>query len=147
MNLAVKTFGELSGAELYKILRVRSEVFVLEQKSACLDPDGKDISAVHVYFEENGEILAYLRVLDRGFNFDEVSLGRILTVRRGEGLGAAIMKEGIRVAREKFGAEKIKIGAQTYARGFYEKAGFRQISPAYLEHGIEHMEMIWEKKS
>ena len=146
MNLIVKTFAELTTEELYKILKIRSEVFVLEQQSACLDPDGKDLFAVHAYFEENGEILAYLRVLDRGIHFDEVSLGRILTVHRGKGLGAAIVKEGIRVAEERFGAQKIKICAQTHVRGFYEKAGFRQISDILFDHGIEHIYMIREKQ-
>ena len=104
--------------------------------------DEKDKNAYHVYIKEDDKIKAYLRVLDRGISFEEISIGRVLTVERGTGLGNRILEEGIRVAREKMGADKIKIEAQTYAKGYYEKFGFQQISDEFLEDGIPHIQMI-----
>lgn len=143
MKITVKHFNELTNGELYEILRARAEVFVVEQNCPYQDLDGKDFSAYHVFLSEEGKIKAYVRVLDRGVSFDEVSIGRVITTERKKGYGAAIMKEGIRVAKEKFGADKIRIGAQVQAEGFYEKLGFKSVSGSeFLEDDIPHIEMI-----
>ena len=92
--------------------------------------------------KENDNIKAYLRVIDKGISFDEVSIGRVVTTERGVGLGNKILEEGIRVAKEKMNADKIKIEAQLYAKGYYEKFGFRQISDEFLEDGIPHVQMM-----
>ncbi len=141
MELKIKHFSELTVSELYEILKVRQEVFIVEQNCAYVDADGKDKNAYHVFIEEDGKILAALRVLDKGVSFPECSMGRILTTKRGEGLGRQIIVYGIKTAKEKFGADKIKISAQVRARGFYEKQGFVKVSDIYLEDGIEHIEM------
>lgn len=141
MKLHIKKFEELNIDEIYDILRVRSEVFVVEQSCSYQDLDQKDKNAFHIYFTEDNEIVAYLRVLDKGVLFDEAAIGRVLTTRRRCGLGTQILKEGIRAAKERFGAESIVVEAQTYARGFYEKQGFRQISEEFLEDGISHIKM------
>jgi ElaA protein len=147
MEIIVKKFEELSLAELYEILRLRSEVFVVEQNCVYQDLDNIDQGAYHVYLKENGEILAYLRVIDKGNRLEEVSLGRVISLKRRCGYGSILMKAGIEIAKEKFGAKKIKIGAQAYARPFYEGVGFRVIKEeTYMEDGIPHIYMLYEEK-
>ena len=145
METIVKKFEELTVEELYEILRLRAEVFVVEQNCAYQDLDEIDKKAYHVYLKDEDEILAYLRVIDKGDRLDEVSLGRVISLKRRMGYGTAVMNAGVAVAKEKFGAKKIKIGAQLYAKPFYEQVGFRQISDEYLEDGIPHIYMIYEK--
>lgn len=143
MELTVKHFNELTTKELYAIIKARVAVFVVEQNCAYQDLDGKDLAAYHVFLSDNGDVKAYVRVLDRGVSFKEVSIGRVITTERKKGYGEIVMKEGIRIAKEKFGADKIRIGAQVQASGFYEKLGFKRVSGSeYLEDGIPHIEMI-----
>jgi len=142
MELTVKSFNELTAGELYKILRARIAVFVVEQNCPYQDLDEKDFSAYHVFLTDKGEVKAYVRVMDRGVSFNEVTIGRVITTERKKGYGKIVMREGIRVAKEKFGADTIRIGAQVQARGFYEKLGFKQDSGEYLEDGILHIEMV-----
>lgn len=142
MELTVKRFDELDIFELYEILKLRVDVFVVEQNCPYPELDEKDKSAWHVYFREDGEIIAYLRVLDPGVSFDTAAIGRVISTRRRCGLGTKLMREGIRVARERMNTEAIKIEAQTYARSFYEQLGFVQTSEEFLEDGIPHIEMI-----
>ncbi|HJJ66719.1 MAG TPA: GNAT family N-acetyltransferase [Methanocorpusculum sp.] len=144
MQLLVKHFTELSAAELYAILRARQDVFVVEQNCPFPEIDGKDLDAYHLWFEENGEILAYARVLDRGVSFETPAVGRVISIRRREGLGSRILSEGIRIAREKYSAEAVMLEAQVYARKLYEKQGFVQVSEEFLEDGIPHIIMRLE---
>ena len=141
MELVIKHYTELTPMELYEILRVRSAVFVVEQKCVYLDLDGNDHRAYHVTLWEEGKILAYLRVLEKGVTLDEVAIGRVLTTVRGKGYANVILEAGIKTAREGYGAKRIKLEAQTYARGVYEKFGFRRSSEEFLEDGIPHIEM------
>lgn len=144
MNLIVKRFEELTVQELYEIFRLRVEVFVVEQKCIYQEVDGKDKRAYHVWLEEDGRILAYLRVPDAGVSYDEVSIGRVIAAKRRQGYGSRIVEEGIRVAKEKLGAKAIRIEAQTYARSLYEKLGFVQTSEEFLDDGIPHIQMLLE---
>lgn len=141
----VKAFDQLTLEELYEILRLRSEVFILEQNAPCREIDGRDQEALHVFLREEGRIVAYLRVLGPGVVFPEASLGRVIAVKRRQGLGTAVTKAGIRAAKEKFGAEKIRIESQSYVKGLYEKLGFRQVSEEFLDHGIPHVQMLLEQ--
>ena len=145
MEIVVKHFNELTLDELYEILKARAEVFIVEQNCAYQDLDDLDKEAYHVYLREDGEIVAYLRVVDKGKRFDEVSLGRVITLKRRCGYGSKVMKAGIEAARERFGAKEIKIGAQVQAKPFYERVGFRQISDEYLEENIPHVYMILDE--
>lgn len=145
MQTVVKSFQELSVDELYEILRLRAEVFVVEQNCVYQDLDEVDKHAYHVYLKDEDKILAYLRVVDKGKRLDEVSVGRVISLKRRCGLGGAVMREGIKVAKEKFGAKKIMVGAQCYAVPFYESVGFWRISGEYLEDGISHVYMIYEE--
>ena len=128
MELVVKRFEELTANELYEILKLRVSVFVVEQNCPYQEID------------DNG-IQAYLRVIEKGVSFDEVSIGRVIAVKRRCGMGSRILAEGIRVAKTQLKADAIKIEAQTYAKELYEKQGFRQISDEFLEDGIPHVPM------
>lgn len=142
MDLVVKRFEELSVEEIYKILQVRVEVFVVEQNCVYQEIDDKDKYSYHVFLKDDTGIKAYLRVIDKGVSFEDVSIGRVLTLKRGCGLGNTILLEGIKVAKEKMNADRIKIEAQSYAKEFYEKAGFKQVSEEFLEDGIPHIQMV-----
>ena len=142
MELTVKRFEDLTTLELYDLLQARAAVFVLEQDCVYQDLDGKDMFSYHVFYKEDGNIQAYIRVVDPNGKCDMVSIGRVLTVNRGAGLGAKIVQEGIRIARDNMKADKIYIEAQVYAKGFYEKQGFEQISDEFMEDGIPHIKML-----
>jgi ElaA protein len=144
MDLIVKRFEELSVDELYKILKARFDIFIVEQNCIYQEVDDKDQYSYHVFLKDDTGLKAYLRVVDKGVFFQEVTIGRVLTMERGCGLGSRILSEGINVARERMGAGKILIEAQSYAKGFYEKAGFRKSSEEYMEDGIPHIQMILE---
>ncbi|WP_426351220.1 GNAT family N-acetyltransferase [Alloiococcus sp. CFN-8] len=144
MEFIIKRFEELTVDELYEILKVRVSVFVVEQECPYQEVDEKDKNAYHVFIKGNEGIKAYLRVLDKGISFEEVSIGRVLTTERGIGLGDKILEKGIEVAKEKMNADKIRIEAQCYAKGFYERFGFKQVSDEFLEDGIPHIEMLLE---
>ena len=145
VEITVKHYTELTRDELYEILRARAEVFVVEQNCPYQDLDNKDLGAYHVYMREEGEIVGYLRVLDKGVSYpDTASIGRVITTARGRGrgIGLTLVLEGIRVAKEKFGQTALTISAQKYAVGFYEKAGFVPTDIEYLEDGIPHVKML-----
>ena len=125
MELVVKHYSELTADELYDILHVRVLVFVVEQKCPYEEVDGRDRQAYHVFLRDETGIKAYLRVLDRGVSFEEVSIGRVLTTERRRGYGHKILDAGIAAAREKYGAETIRIEA---LRGSRFPAGRRGIS-------------------
>lgn len=141
MDLTVKKFYELSLDELFEIYRLRAQVFIVEQNCAYQDVDEWDKAAYHVFLKENGEMQAYLRVLPPNLAFDDVSIGRVVTAKRRCGLGTKIMEEGIKVAKEKLDAKSVTIKAQLYAKKFYERFGFREISEEFLEDGILHIDM------
>lgn len=146
MVLKVKHFSEIGIYELHDIIKARVDVFVVEQTCPYCELDGYDTESYHLWLEEDGKILSYLRVLPRGTKFDEVSIGRVLSLRRRQGLASILMKEAVKVAVEKFSAERIRLEAQTYAKSLYEKAGFRQVSDEFTdEDGIPHVAMLWEK--
>lgn len=146
MDLYIKGFSELSGDDVYDILKARHDVFIVEQNCPCEEIDGRDRGAYHVFYRDNGELVAYLRVLDRGVVFDDVAIGRVLSLRRREGIGSSLMREGIKVAQDKFGADRIVIEAQTYVRSMYDKLGFIQTSDEFFDHGIPHIKMELEIK-
>lgn len=145
MELTVKHFSQLTRDELFAIYKLRVAVFVVEQQCAYPEVDDADKTAYHLWLSDAGGIQAYLRVLPPHTTFDTASIGRVIAVKRRQGLGGRIVAEGIRAAREKFGAEAITIEAQTYARSLYEKAGFVQSSEEFLEDGIPHIQMVWRK--
>ena len=143
LSLHIKCFNELTVDELYEILRVRSEVFVVEQDCVYQDLDGDDKASIHIWLTEGDEVVAVCRVCPAGTHMDQVSIGRVVTTKRGKGFGKRIMLEGIKAARRHFGVNRIDIKAQEYARGFYERVGFRQSSDTFMLDGIPHIRMTY----
>lgn len=144
MEVSIKHFSELSRDELFDIYKLRVSVFVVEQQCPYQEVDDGDRSAYHVFMKDEEGIQAYLRILPAGVSFDQVSLGRVIAVKRRCGLGTRIVREGIKAARELLDAREIKIEAQVYAKELYEKIGFVQTSEEFLEDGIPHVEMVWK---
>ena len=141
MELFVKHFSELTAQELYEIYRLRVSVFVVEQKCCYQEVDDADKDAYHVWLRDEDGIEAYARVLPRGATFPEVSIGRVIAVKRRCGLGKQIVAAAIDTAKEKLHADKITIEAQTYVKKLYEDFGFYQTSEEFLEDGIPHVQM------
>lgn len=146
MELFIKSFNELTNKELYAILKLRVDVFVVEQACPYPDLDNFDQDAIHVFYKDGDEIWAYLRIMDRGVESEYVSIGRVISAKRREGLGSKLMKEGIKASKEIFDADRIYIEAQTYAKNFYEKLGFKQVSGEFLMDDIAHIKMILDLK-
>jgi ElaA protein len=144
INWSYKTFDNLSNSELYHILRLRSEVFIIEQKCIYQDLDGKDLKSQHLTAWDGDNLVAYTRIVPPGVSFLEVSIGRVLTspLYRGNGMGIALMQKSIEKVYETYGKTPIRIGAQLYLKKFYENLGFSKDSEQYLEDGIPHIEMI-----
>jgi len=142
-----KSFDELSKKELYSILALRQEIFILEQYCPYLDADGKDIKCYHLIgIDKNNNLLAYSRLIPKGLSYpNATSIGRIISsnAARGSGFGRALVEMSIKEIKRLFGESPIRIGAQCYLKGFYEKFGFQVDSPIYLEDGIPHQEMIY----
>ena len=139
----IKSFESLSVNELYDILRLRSEIFVVEQNCVYLDPDGKDKLGLHLFGEYQGKIVAYSRLFKPGISFDFASIGRVIVDAnyRNKKWGHDLMREAITGIQSHFGESKITIGAQLYLKKFYESHGFVQTSEMYLEADIPHIEM------
>ena len=144
MEIICKRFEELDLEELYSILRARSEVFVVEQNIIYQDMDGIDFRSTHLFIRENGKICSYLRIIDPGVKYPEVSIGRVLTLKpyRHRGYSRLLIEWGLKEAK-KF-SRPIKIEAQSYLRDYYLNLGFRQISNEFILEGIPHIEMIYE---
>ncbi len=136
-----KMFQELSTDELYELLRVRSEVFVVEQNCVYQDLDGDDQQAVHLWLTVADRVVALARVCPAGTHMTEVSIGRVIATERGKGYGKLMMQHAIDAAFATFGATVIDIEAQEYAKGFYEQVGFRQSSETFMLDGIPHIRM------
>ena len=141
MEFNVKTFPQLTTEELYEILRVRSEIFIVEQKMNCQDLDGLDFCSEHFYLLEGGKIFAYLRA----FFIDEeksiIKIGRVLSVNHGIGLGRRLMLDTIKELKKDKKIKKIVLNSQKHAVGFYEKLGFKTVSDEFLEEGVVHLKM------
>ena len=140
-----KSFRELTLDELYALLRVRSEVFVVEQDCVYQDLDNDDQQAIHLWLTRDDKIVAMARVCPAGTHMEELSIGRVITTERGRGYGKQIMLRAIEAAKEYFCAKLIAIEAQEYAKGFYEGVGFRQSSETFMLDGIPHIKMIWRE--
>lgn len=144
MNWVYKNFNDLTVLELYAILKLRSEVFVVEQNCVYLDTDNKDQLSFHLSGWIGNELVAYARILPPGSAFEEASIGRVVTnpQYRKTGAGKALMLRAIEKTLQQFDVSAIKIGAQLYLLSFYKLLGFKISGPEYLEDGIPHIEMI-----
>ncbi len=143
ITFKIKRFNELSSAELYSLLQLRSEVFVVEQNCVYQDIDGKDEKALHVLGYYQNELTAYSRLFDAGNYFEEASIGRVIVRQKSRkfNLGHELMRVSIAAIEENFNQTAITISAQEYLKKFYESHGFIQTSESYLEDDIPHIEM------
>ncbi|WP_455538675.1 GNAT family N-acetyltransferase [Terrisporobacter sp.] len=147
MNWTIKKFNELNVKEIYKILSLRNEIFIVEQECPYLDCDYKDLKSYHLFSKENGEIVAYLRVLEKGVSYDEISIGRVAVKKshRGKGISREMMLKAIEFIKNDLNEDTIKIQAQAYLLGFYNSLGFKDVSEEYLEDNIPHIDMLYKK--
>ena len=144
IDWSLKKFEELSSLELYEILQLRSEVFVVEQKCVFLDMDDKDQFSQHLQGRIDGKLAAVVRILPPGLAYNEPSIGRVVSspLFRRQGVGIELMKTAIKETICLYGDVPIKIGAQQYLKKFYESFGFQQCSETYMEDDIPHIKMI-----
>ena len=143
MSWELKRFDDLTNKELYDALRLRVDIFVVEQTCPYPEIDGKDQESLHLMYKENGKIVAYARILPPGSSFDEASIGRIIVAEshRGTGLGHELLDQAIKASLAEYN-QPIKIGAQAYLEKYYEAAGFKTVSDVYLEDDIPHIDML-----
>ena len=144
--IITKTFSELDTEDLYQILRIRSEVFVVEQDCVYQDIDNKDQNAIHLYYKENDQIVAYTRIFKAGDYYENPCIGRVVVSKknRGNDLGKKIMIDSIEYIKQNIKGEKIELSAQKYLDKFYKDLGFYKIGEDYLEDGIPHQRMIFD---
>lgn len=141
-------FPDLSTQQLYDILQLRSEVFVVEQDCVYQDIDGYDQVATHVFLYDNANLIVYVRILPPNTYFEKVSIGRIVVkeTHRGKDFGHQLLRFCLDFIKNEFGLQTIKISAQEHLKSFYEQHGFKQIGEGYLEDGIPHIAMLEEFK-
>ncbi|MFZ3274076.1 MAG: GNAT family N-acetyltransferase [Lutibacter sp.] len=144
LTILTKSFSELSTKDLYNILQLRAEVFVVEQNCVYQDIDGKDEKALHVIGFKNDKIVAYCRIFKPGDYFEKASIGRVVVAinERKFGYGHIIFQHSMDAVETYFKETSIKISAQLYLKKFYESHGFVQVGEGYLEDDIPHIAMI-----
>lgn len=143
LNIVLKSFDQLTTDELYNLLQLRSQVFVVEQDCVYQDIDGKDERALHVIGMKNGKIVAYTRIFKAGDYMKEASIGRVVVKasERQFGFGLEIMKASLEAIEKSFNEKLISLSAQTYLKKFYNSLGFQEVGEGYLEDGIPHIRM------
>lgn len=143
-SITIKSFKELNTTELYRILQLRSEVFVVEQDCVYQDIDDKDQTAIHVFGTKNNKIIAYTRIFKPGDYFKNASIGRVLVdiKERNYSYGYDIMKASINTIKDLYNTNIIELSAQTYLKRFYNNLGFMEQGEEYLEDGIPHVRML-----
>ena len=140
MNFIAKNFDELLSTELYEILKARAKVFMFEQKIWYLDMDNVDYNANHLFLEENGEVVAYLRAF-KGETDGEIHIGRVLSVEHNKGLGTVLMNKALEYFKEN-DVKSIVLNSQIPAVRFYKKLGFDTFGEEFIEAGIPHIKMV-----
>ena len=144
LSIEVKSFSAITKEELYEMLQLRSEVFVVEQDCVYQDIDGKDEKALHVIGKKEGKIIAYTRCFPQGFYFEEAAIGRVVVAKnqRKFSYGHDIMEASKKAIKKYYQTENIKLSAQQYLIKFYQSHGFEPIGEGYLEDGIPHIAMV-----
>lgn len=147
MEWKLKRFRQLTVDELYGILKLRSEVFVVEQNCVYQDLDDKDKVAHHLFLEDNGEVIAVLRILPENVSFEDMAIGRLIVKKeyRRRGISKKMMSMAIEFITHDLNRDTIRLSGQAYLVDFYESLGFRKVSDVYLEDGIDHFEFLYQK--
>lgn len=148
MTIEIKAFNELTLNSLYEVLQLRAEVFVVEQNCPYQDVDGKDQKAMHILGYHKEQLVAYTRVFEPGYYFDNASIGRVVVREnaRQYGFGKDIMKASIAFIEDTLDLSTIELSAQTYLKKFYNDLGFQEIGEGYLEDDIPHIRMLKNKR-
>lgn len=141
MQFKALNFDELTTTQLYEILKARETIFLLEQNIICQEIDGVDYISRHCFFEEDGQVVAYLRAFCEKGDSSTVHIGRVLTLQHGKGIGKKLMEQSIEDIKQYYKCKKICLNSQTHAIGFYEKLGFRVVSGEFFETDILHVAM------
>ncbi len=147
LEWSCKGFYELSLDELYEILFLRQEVFVVEQDCPYIDADGKDQKSLHLAARLDGKLVAYTRLLPTGYYYDDAAaIGRVITAAsvRKHGYGVELMERSVSEIHKRFNNPRIRLSGQCYLKKFYRKFGFEEVGEEYLEDGIPHIEMVRE---
>ena len=144
MKITTYTYQQLSKEKLYQIIRLRLEVFVLEQNCIYQDLDNKDQKAIHLVGEEEGKVIAYTRLFKKGDYFENASIGRVIVKKesRKKDYGKIIMQKSIEELKNEYNEENIEISAQKYLIKFYDDLGFKKIGEEYLKDNIPHIKMV-----
>ncbi|MGL4989904.1 MAG: GNAT family N-acetyltransferase [Sarcina sp.] len=147
MQLKLKHFNELTTVELYEILKSRVEVFVVEQNCPYQDVDEKDKYSYHLFYEEDGRVVSYIRLIEAGRSYQVPSIGRVITLKeyRNKGLSRKLLVKGIELIKDLYESKEIKISAQAHLQYFYESVGFKKITEIYLEDDIPHIGMEYKE--
>lgn len=144
IKIQKKTFDALTAQEIYHILNLRLEVFLIEQNIIYVDTDYVDQKSIHYFIEEDEKIVSYLRLIPKGYKYIEYSIGRVVTdkVYRHKGYSTMLIKAALKDVK----GEHVRISGQAYLQTYYEKLGFKTVSDAYIEEGILHYEMLNDNK-
>lgn len=144
IKIQKKTFDALTAQEIYHILNLRLEVFLIEQNIIYVDTDYVDQKSIHYFIEEDEKIVSYLRLIPKGYKYIEYSIGRVVTdkVYRHKGYSTMLIKAALKDVK----GEQVRISGQAYLQTYYEKLGFKTVSDAYIEEGILHYEMLNDNK-
>ncbi|WP_054768241.1 GNAT family N-acetyltransferase [Lysinibacillus parviboronicapiens] len=146
MSWKIQTYNELTTEELYKIIQLRVNVFVVEQQTCYEDLDNHDQNSIHISYVKNGELFAYARLLPPGEKFDMTSIGRVITKQdvRGTGLGKEMIQLAINTIEKEWPGSEIFIQAQEYLKDFYGSFGFKQVSEPYIYDSLPHLDMLYK---
>ena len=146
MKLFLKDFCQLDNSELYDILKLRCEIFIVEQNCIYQDLDDKDKLANHLFIKDNSEIIAYLRILHENIAYEDMAIGRVIVKKshRGRGIAKILMNKAINFIIKDMKKSKIRLSGQAYLTEFYQSLGFKKVSDEYLEDGIKHFEFLYE---
>lgn len=145
MEIKYFKFDDLKPRELYEILRLRSEIFVVEQNCVYQDLDNKDLNSLHLCMYDNSRLVAYLRCIPQGISYPEASIGRVVSKYRHNGNAKRLIEFGIELIEREFNTTEIVISSQCQAMNFYKRCGFIEEGESYLEDDIPHIQMRYKK--
>ncbi len=148
MSWKIQTYDELTTEELYKIIQLRVNVFIVEQQTCYEDLDNHDQNSIHISYVENGKLCAYSRILPPGEKFEMVSIGRVITSQemRGTGLGKEMIQFALDIIEQQWPGSAVFIQAQEYLKKFYGSFGFEQVSEPYIYDSLPHLDMLYQGK-
>ncbi|WP_458404785.1 GNAT family N-acetyltransferase [Methanobrevibacter sp.] len=145
MEWILKKFNQLTPDELYEIIKLRVEIFIVEQNCPYQDLDDKDLVSYHLFLKDNDEIIAVLRIIPEYVSYDEMSIGRVVVKKthRGRGIAKSMMKKAMEFIVNDLGKNSIRLSGQAYLTDFYQELGFKKVSDEYLEDGIKHFQFLY----